>query len=80
MDVQQEFAAGKGFFGMACSPLVEGDAVLLEIAAPTGAGIVAFNKTNGKVLWKTSDYEASYSSRLRLLLARMPQCPVSCDP
>jgi outer membrane protein assembly factor BamB len=62
VDGQQQFAAGKGFFGMACSPLVEGDAVLLNIGGAKGAGIVAFNKTNGKVLWKASADEASYSS------------------
>jgi outer membrane protein assembly factor BamB len=62
VDVQKDFAAGKGFFGMACSPLVEGDEVLLNIGGAKGAGIVAFDKTNGKLLWKTCDAEASYSS------------------
>jgi len=62
VDIQDKFAAGKGFFGMACSPLVEGDAVLLNVGGAKGAGIVAFDKSNGKLLWKTSDDEASYSS------------------
>jgi outer membrane protein assembly factor BamB len=62
VDTKKEYQAGNGFFGLACSPLVEGDAVLLNIGGAKGAGIVAFNKTDGKLLWKTSDDEASYSS------------------
>ncbi len=62
MDCQKTFGAPKGFFGIACSPLVEGNAVLMIVGGKGGAGIVAFDKANGKVLWKTSDDEASYSS------------------
>ena len=62
VDTKTEFHAPKGFFGIACSPLVEGNAVLLIVGARNGYGIVAFNKTDGKVLWKTGDDEASYSS------------------
>ncbi len=56
------FNAPKGFFGMACSPLVEGNAVLLNVGGADGAGIVAFDKTTGQLLWKATDDEASYSS------------------
>ena len=62
VDTKSEFHAPKGFFGVACSPLVEGEAVLLIVGGKNGAGIVAFNKSDGKVLWKTADDEASYSS------------------
>ena len=59
---QKEFGAKKGFFGMACSPLVEGDLVLVNIGGASGAGIVAFEQSTGKLRWKASDQEASYSS------------------
>ena len=62
VDVKKDFQAANGFFGMACSPLVEGEAVLLNIGGTPGAGIVAFDRTNGKLLWKATDDEASYSS------------------
>jgi outer membrane protein assembly factor BamB len=62
VDTRAEFDAPKGFFGMACSPLVEGNAVLLNVGGANGAGIVAFDKNNGKLLWKATDDEASYSS------------------
>jgi outer membrane protein assembly factor BamB len=62
VDAKAQFHAAKGFFGIACSPLVEGKAVLLIVGGGDGAGIVAFDKTNGKVLWKATNDEASYSS------------------
>lgn len=62
VNTRNEFHFRKGFFGAACSPLVEGNAVLLNIGGEDGAGLVAFDKLTGHVLWKCSDDEASYSS------------------
>jgi outer membrane protein assembly factor BamB len=62
LDTQKEFGARKGFFGMACSPLVEGRAVLMDLGGKNGAGIVGFDAASGKVLWKAGSDEASYSS------------------
>jgi len=61
IDTQKDLGASKGFFGMVCSPLVEGRAVLMNIGGK-GAGIVAFDAASGKVLWKAGNDEASYSS------------------
>jgi outer membrane protein assembly factor BamB len=61
VDTKARFGQGKGFFGMACSPLVEGDAVVLNIGGPA-AGVVAFDKSNGKMLWHVTDDEAGYAS------------------
>ena len=62
VDTKKRFDAPKGFFGIACSPLVEGDAVLINVGGSGGAGVVAFEKGTGKVLWKANHDEASYSS------------------
>jgi outer membrane protein assembly factor BamB len=62
VNTMSTFEASKGFFGMVCSPLVEGNAVLLNIGGKNSAGIVAFDKVTGKVLWQASKDEASYSS------------------
>jgi outer membrane protein assembly factor BamB len=62
VDTKTQFDAPKGFFGMVCSPLVEGPGLLLNIGGQNGAGIVAFDKDSGKVLWKATDDKASYSS------------------
>lgn len=62
IDAKDQFTAPKGFFGLACSPLVEGNAVIVNIGGGKGAGVVAFDKSTGKLLWKATDDEASYSS------------------
>jgi outer membrane protein assembly factor BamB len=61
-DAQEDFGAEQGFFGFACSPLVEGKMLLVNIGGRNKAGIVAFDTATGKVLWKAHDEEASYSS------------------
>lgn len=61
-DAQKDFSADKGFFGFACSPLVEGRALLVNVGGKAGAGLAAFDTATGKVLWKANDEEASYSS------------------
>lgn len=68
-DLKNEFRAENGFFGMACSTLIEGQTVLLNIGGVKGAGIVAIDKTNGKLQWKASDDEASYSSPVAATIA-----------
>ena len=62
VDTKQTFHAPKGFFGMACSPLVEGDLVIMNLGGSDDAGIVAFDKKTGVVRWKKTGHEASYSS------------------
>jgi len=64
VNARKEFSAGKGFFGIACSPLVEGNAVLLIVGGRDNAGIVAFDKSSGNILWKATKDEASYSSAI----------------
>jgi outer membrane protein assembly factor BamB len=49
------------FFGIGTTPLVEGDLLLVNVGAK-GAGIVAFNKNNGREVWKATEDESSYSS------------------
>jgi outer membrane protein assembly factor BamB len=61
VDATKDFGARQSFFGIACSPLVEGKLVLLDVGG-TKAGIVAFDAETGTVAWKTPAAEASYSS------------------
>jgi outer membrane protein assembly factor BamB len=62
LDCKSQFQTPKGFFGMACSPLVEGGVVILNIGGRDGAGIIALDRATGVLRWKTSDAEAGYSS------------------
>jgi outer membrane protein assembly factor BamB len=61
VDTLTEFGAANPFFGMSCSPLVEGNHVLVNVGGK-GASVVAFDKETGAVAWKNLDDRASYSS------------------
>jgi outer membrane protein assembly factor BamB len=61
VDALKKFAAPNLRFGASCSPLVEGQSVLVNVGAK-GASVVAFDKDKGEVIWKSQDDPASYSS------------------
>jgi outer membrane protein assembly factor BamB len=62
VDCKKEFQSPKGFFGMACSPLIEGGDVILNIGGRGGAAIIALDRATGALRWKQGDAEAGYSS------------------
>ena len=70
-DTRRVFDAPKGYFGVASSPVVDGNRVLVNVggrkspgaAKPgDGGGIVAFDAASGKTLWTATSDEASYSA------------------
>ncbi len=61
VDTLKQFQAPNLTFGVSCSPLLEGNKVLVNVGGK-GASIVAFAKDQGSVLWKSLDDPASYSS------------------
>ena len=63
MNVLQKFGGSNINWGISESPLVLGDRVLVNAGGP-GASIVALNKRDGSVLWKTQSDKAGYSSAL----------------
>jgi outer membrane protein assembly factor BamB len=48
-------------YGMACSPLVVGNQVIVQVGAPQAA-VAAFDTETGKLAWKAGDDGAGYSS------------------
>jgi outer membrane protein assembly factor BamB len=61
VDTLKKFNAKNLFFGASCSPIIEGDNVLVNVGG-AGASIVAFSKAKGDVAWQVLDDKASYSS------------------
>lgn len=61
VDTRRVFEAPKGYFGVATSPLVDGDRVMVNVGGKTG-GIVAFDAATGRTLWTSTTDEASYSA------------------
>jgi outer membrane protein assembly factor BamB len=62
-NVLKEFGGSNIRWGISESPLVLGNKLLVNAGGP-GASIVALNKTNGSVLWKSQSDEAGYSSAI----------------
>lgn len=86
VDTAQEFQSPKLIFGASCSPLVEKNAVLVNVGGK-GSSVVAFDKDSGKVLWKALDDGPSYASPIifgqgkdRQVVFLTQQGLVSLDP
>ena len=72
VDTLKKFNAKNLFFGASCSPLVDGQRVLVNVGAK-GASVVAFDTDKGDVLWKSLDDAASYSSPILVTQGTTPQ-------
>jgi outer membrane protein assembly factor BamB len=60
-DLIQEFDAPLATWGMACSPAVEGDLVIVQPGGSKGS-IAAFNRITGQLVWAALDDVNGYSS------------------
>jgi outer membrane protein assembly factor BamB len=65
VDTLKRYQAANLFFGMSCSPIVEGERVVVNVGGK-GASLVAFDKDTGKEAWKHLDDKASYSSPIAI--------------
>lgn len=64
-NVLKEFGGRNIRWGISESPLIVGNKVLVNPGGP-GASIVALNKSNGSLIWKSQSDEAGYSSAIPL--------------
>lgn len=60
-DLLGEFQASLPQWGVACSPLVEGNLVIVQPGGKDGS-VVAFDKASGEVRWKAGSNVSGYSS------------------
>jgi outer membrane protein assembly factor BamB len=61
-----EWPSEKGFFGRACSPIIAGGVLILQIGGEGGAGIVGLDPVTGDLKWKATNHEAGYASPVAL--------------
>ena len=62
-DLLKEFKIDQAFFGVGATPLVEGNFVIINIGAPNGPSVAAFDKTTGKLAWGAGkEWGGSYAS------------------
>jgi len=72
VDTLKKFDAKNLFFGMSCSPLVDGKRVFINVGGK-GASVVAFDSDKGDVVWQSQDDKASYASPILLAGQKMPE-------
>lgn len=61
-DLRAEYDVGQEFFGTSSTPLVEEGRVVVNVGAPRGACVVAFDAADGRELWRAGDWGAGYAS------------------
>ena len=62
-DLRAEYHARQDFFGRASTPLVEGELLILNVGAPGGPTVAAFDRTSGREVWRAgTEWGASYAS------------------
>ncbi len=61
-------AVGASRHGASGSPLVHGGLLIAQVGSVSGAGVVAFDKQSGAVVWKSQDDQSAYAG---LFLARL---------
>lgn len=63
-DLLAEFHLKQNFFGVGATPLVEGDFLIVNVGAPGGPCVAAFDVATGKLIWGAGahDWGPSYAS------------------
>lgn len=51
-NLKTQFQLPEWFFGMGCSPLLDGDRLIVLVGGQPDSGVVAFSPADGKVLWQ----------------------------
>lgn len=62
-DLKQEFQLRQDFFGLASTPLLDGNQLIVNVGAPGGPTVAAFDKLTGKMIWGAgTEWGGSYAS------------------
>jgi outer membrane protein assembly factor BamB len=72
-NILQDAGAKNLNWGMAGSPLVAGDAVIVQPGGPKGHSVVAYDRRTGKRLWSALDDKTAYASPMEITIAGVPQ-------
>jgi outer membrane protein assembly factor BamB len=72
MNILQKFGGSNPRWGISESPLIIGEKVLVNAGGPD-ASVIALNKTNGSVIWRSQSDAAGYSSGMPLQIGSVTQ-------
>lgn len=68
-DLLRAFHAAPPKWGVAFSPLIDGDLLFTSPGGAHGSSLAAFNKISGELVWKCLDEPAGYSSPVAVTIA-----------
>ena len=72
-NILQDAGAKNLGWGMAGSPLIAGDAVIVLPGGPKGKSVAAYDRRTGKKLWTALDDKTAYVSPMQVTLLGVPQ-------
>jgi outer membrane protein assembly factor BamB len=72
-DILEDAGAKNLTWGMAGSPLVAGDAVIVQPGGPKGRSVAAYDRRTGKRLWSALDDKTAYASPMQATILGVPQ-------
>jgi outer membrane protein assembly factor BamB len=72
-DLLREFDATAPKWGVAFSPLIDGDLIFTSPGGSNGNSLAAFNKITGELIWKNLDEPVGYSSPVAVTIAGQRQ-------
>ena len=61
-DLRAEYDVRQDFFGRASTPLVDDGLLIVNVGAPDGPCVVAFDGDTGREVWRTGEWGPSYAS------------------
>ena len=62
-DLRRDYEVPQDFFGTASTPLIEGSLLIVNVGAPGGPTVAAFDLASGKEAWRAgTEWGASYAS------------------
>jgi outer membrane protein assembly factor BamB len=68
-DLMAEYKVRQDFFGTASTPLVEGQLLIVNVGAPGGPSVSAFDKSTGREVWRAGkEWGPSYASPVPALV------------
>ena len=61
-DLRADYGVGQDFFGASSTPLAADGRVIVNVGAPRGACVIAFDAADGRERWRAGDWGPGYAS------------------
>lgn len=72
-DLKSELDARAPQWGIATTPLVEGNLLLVDVGGSSGKSVAAFDKKTGKIVWTAQSDKAGYSAPIAITVGGVRQ-------